>query len=78
MVKFLSPIIYLLIFISASEVDSITPDDLIIKGKELIGNGVNSWNEKDLLGARALFERVLSQDEDNYLYHYYVGYNSIF
>lgn len=74
MVKFLSLIISLLIFITVSEADSITPDNLIIKGKKLVRDGLNGWDEKDLLKARALFERALSQDEDNYLYHYYVGY----
>lgn len=74
MVKFLIPIICPLIFISISEGSIITPDGLIIEGKKLVKDGVNGWDEKDLLKARALFERALSQDEDNYLYHYYVGY----
>ncbi|MCK4329337.1 tetratricopeptide repeat protein [candidate division WOR-3 bacterium] len=54
--------------------EDITPEGLIIQGKQFIETGINNWNEQDLLQGRALFERILSQDEENYLYNYYLGY----
>ncbi|MBC8345469.1 MAG: tetratricopeptide repeat protein [Candidatus Marinimicrobia bacterium] len=49
-------------------------DDLIISGKEKIENAIQSWNEQELLGARAHFERVLSLNDKSWLIHYYIAY----
>lgn len=64
----------LLLFSNGYVAEQMTADKLIIQGKQFIRNGINNWNEKDLLQGRALFERALTQDEDNYLFHYYLGY----
>lgn len=64
----------LLLFSNGYGETDITSEGLIIQGKQFIKNGINHWSEKDLLQGRALFERALSQDENNYLLHYYLGY----
>lgn len=74
MAKFSIFYIFLLLFSLGWGKEEITAENLIIQGKQFIRNGLNNWNEKDLLQGRALFERALSQGEDNYLVHYYLGY----
>ncbi|MFQ5630434.1 MAG: hypothetical protein ACE5I1_16810 [bacterium] len=50
-------------------------DKLIIKGKQLIAEGVDKWDEKTMLEARSLFERLLQNKEMKWLAHYYIGYS---
>ncbi|MFQ6114581.1 MAG: tetratricopeptide repeat protein, partial [bacterium] len=49
-------------------------DELILKGKNVIFEGVQKWDEKVLIQARALFERLLQKDKMPWLTHYYMGY----
>jgi len=48
-------------------------DSLIIQGKNYLRLGFNSWSEKDLLNARAYFERLSISYPDNWLVHYYLS-----
>lgn len=56
----------------ASPVDDF--DDMVLKGKKLIEEGADSGDEKKLLQARSLFERLLQNKEMQWLAEYYVGY----
>ncbi|MBC8401771.1 MAG: tetratricopeptide repeat protein [Candidatus Marinimicrobia bacterium] len=49
-------------------------DEFILQGKEKIRTGINHWNEQELLQARAHFERGLSLNEKQWLFHYYVAW----
>lgn len=53
----------------ASEIDS-----LILQGKELMYEAVNSWNPDKMIQARAYFERLLSDTTYPWLVHYYIGF----
>jgi len=48
--------------------------ELIMEGKRMIQNGVDQWKLDVLLNARAIFERILSVQEKDYLPHYYLAY----
>lgn len=48
-------------------------DEFILQGKEKIRTGINHWNEQEMLQARAHFERGLSLNEKQWLFHYYVA-----
>jgi len=52
----------------ATEVDS-----LIIFGKQKLALAVNTWQEADLLGARAFFERLSNDENYPWLIHYYIA-----
>ncbi|MFQ5753447.1 MAG: hypothetical protein ACE5HI_15770 [bacterium] len=56
----------------ANQVDSF--DELVIKGKNLIEEGVRKWDDKILLQARSLFERLEQNQEMKWLVNYYIGY----
>lgn len=49
----------------------LTSKNLIIEGKKIVEKGFSSFNKKELLKARGLFERALSMNPDNQwaLYH---------
>lgn len=49
-------------------------NEYIIQGKEKIQSAVNDWDYKKMLDARAYFERILIQEEMEWLTHYYVAY----
>jgi tetratricopeptide (TPR) repeat protein len=49
-------------------------DDYIIIGKEKIELAIQNWNEQEMLGARAHFERALSLNTNTWLLHYYIAY----
>lgn len=49
-------------------------DKLILKGKKLIAEGVDKWDEETMLQARSLFERLLQNKDMKWLAHYYIGY----
>lgn len=49
-------------------------DQLILKGKKLIAEGMDKWDEKTMLEARSLFERLLQNKDMQWLTHYYIGY----
>jgi len=49
-------------------------DEFILQGKEKIRTGINHWNEQEMLQARAHFERGLSLNEKQWLFHYYVAW----
>lgn len=46
----------------------------IIKGKKLIEKGTQKFDEKTLMDARSHFERLLQNEEMQWLTHYYIGY----
>ncbi len=77
MIRCICTFTFIMLFLLSSnacgEAD-MTAGGLVVEGKQFIQRGVDNWNEKDLLQGRALFERALAQDKDNYLYHYYLGY----
>lgn len=49
-------------------------DEIIIKGKKMIQEGVDNNSEAKLLEARSLFERLLQNKEMQWLTEYYIGY----
>ncbi|MDZ7402174.1 MAG: tetratricopeptide repeat protein [candidate division KSB1 bacterium] len=60
-------------FISIAQTD-ITIDSLIIQGKQQLKQAENTWEEADLLQARAYFERLLSEPSSKaWLVRYYIG-----
>lgn len=48
-------------------------DSLIIQGKQQLKQAENSWQEPDLLQARAYFERLLTDNSNAWLVRYYIG-----
>jgi tetratricopeptide (TPR) repeat protein len=63
---FLSPFIT----IAQSEINV---DSLIIQGKQQLDRAENTWQETDLLQARAYFERLLTDPSKAWLVRYYIG-----
>ncbi|MCG8607608.1 hypothetical protein MJD09_21815 [bacterium] len=49
-------------------------EEAIIKGKQLIEDGVDRFDEEALIGARSHFERLLSNREMQWLTEYYLAY----
>ena len=49
-------------------------DSLLTKAKNDLRQAINNWNEADLQSARAQFERLLSQNDQKFLIHYYIGF----
>lgn len=49
-------------------------DKQILKGKQLIAEGVDKWDEQIMLEARTWFEKLLQNEEMKWLTHYYIGY----
>ncbi len=49
-------------------------DSAIIKGKKLIEKGTQKFDEKTLMDARSHFERLLQNEEMQWLTHYYISY----
>lgn len=49
-------------------------DKFILQGKKLIADGVDKWDEKTMLEARSLFERLLQNEDMKWLTSYYIGY----
>ncbi len=49
-------------------------DEYIIQGQEKIQSAINDWELKKMMDARAYFERILNQEEMEWLTHYYVAY----
>lgn len=52
-------------------------DSLILKGKEIMNEAVNSWNPDKMRAARAYFERLLSDTTYPWLVHYYIGFTDM-
>ncbi|MFO7891622.1 MAG: hypothetical protein R6V04_14935 [bacterium] len=52
-------------------------DSLILKGKEMINEAVNSWNPDKMRQTRAYFERLLSDTTYPWLVHYYIGFTDM-
>ena len=48
-------------------------DSLIIIGKHQLHQAVHKWTDTALLGARAYFERLLTDHSKTWLVHYYIG-----
>jgi len=48
-------------------------DSLFVKGKKLLAEAVNSWNQQNLMEAKSYFERLLNADPRKYLTEYYIG-----
>lgn len=71
---FLFTLLYFCINISGLAAHEDEFDKLIIKGKTLIKEGVQKWDDKIMLQARSLFERLLQNKEMQWLTHYYIGY----
>ena len=53
--------------------NEIAIDSLIIQGKQLLNRAENTWQESDLLQARAYFERLLTDTSKVWLVRYYIG-----
>ena len=49
-------------------------DSAIINGKKLIEKGTQKFDEKTLMDARSHFERLLQNEEMQWLTNYYIGY----
>ncbi len=49
-------------------------DKQILKAKKLIAEGVDRWDDQIMLNARTLFEKLLRNEEMEWLTHYYIGY----
>ncbi len=49
-------------------------DSAIINGKKLIEKGTQKFDEKTLMDARSHFERLLHNEEMQWLTNYYIGY----
>ena len=49
-------------------------EELILKGKQQIQQAVDVWDLKQMLAARAIFERLSADESYPWLVHYYIGY----
>ena len=49
-------------------------DSLIIQGKKQLQQALNKWSEMDLLKTRAYFERLLLNQPESWLVHYYFAF----
>jgi len=64
-------LLVLSMFVKAQSISKI--DSLIITGKQQLHDAVNIWQEQNLINARAVFERLLSDNTYPYLIHYYIA-----
>ena len=49
-------------------------DALIEKGKKILYSGKVHFDQSEIFNARAMFERALASDQENYLARYYLAY----
>lgn len=66
-------IIAILFPVIVSAQSAATIDSFIIKGKQRLHQALNTWQEPDLLMARAFFERIPADSAHSWLIHYYLG-----
>jgi tetratricopeptide (TPR) repeat protein len=52
----------------------ISVDSHLVRGKEMIGEAVDTWSLEKMVTSRAHFERLLTVGEKEWLIRYYLGY----
>ena len=51
-----------------------TVEEYILQGKDKIESSCSQWNMKGMLEARAVFERLLTKSDKDWLLNYYIAY----
>ncbi|HEX9653443.1 MAG TPA: tetratricopeptide repeat protein [bacterium] len=67
-------VFFSLLMLSTLAVAADSVDEQIIKGKKMLAEGVRKFDEKTLLDARAHFEKLLPNKEQQFLTQYFIGY----
>lgn len=67
-------VLFSLLLLSRIAVAAGNVDEQIIKGKKMLAEGVSKFDEKILLDARAHFEKLLQNQQTEWLTRYYLGY----
>ncbi len=72
--KLLTIFITFLFFTNISAQDLSANDSLLLQAIGNLNQAIDNWNEADLQSNRAQLERLLDQNDQKYLVHYYIAF----